>query len=1447
MYTGWKSIVTSIHSRFFLLIFLSGVIGCSQQPVYEPRIKRALSPLSQNEQNQNPDASNGANVPSQEIQKARISLKDNLTLISPFKSKKSFLEYVLFDSVADPQTAELKDVIGIPAGTESLFIVDPKLCNAISSASFLLGPYAEQIKAAKSEFALSIKITEKITAKDFEAGLGQLGDCVVGVTDNAAAGIAGSSVSSDARGSHYANIGFADGYTKFTQLIGNAPAIVTVGVLDSGLAALPQFDRIHPFTTGRNYVEGGDMPTDTSGHGTGVAAVIAAKHDPNSGLFGMAWPYAQLLPIRLVSGNKSSESIPMRVLFNAVQHLTNAKADVVNMSFGILDKTHCHPAFMHVISRGIERGVFYVFSAGNGLEIGPDGKMIPGPIISPALEGPIAFGKTNAPACAGRLFKGALTVSSLDAEYKNLASHSNWGDAVEVLAQGERIQTINAAGESVFQQGTSLAAPQVAAAAAMTIAYFKKHGRPYTPWLIEDILLNAFPQRGSLSELIHKGRVLDFKGLADSVSDIAGKSDANLSQISTEDVNSNKGENLKDYDKTRRIHVTGIAFLKSGGRTQLRSIAYANAFAYKVVTNNTTWTVNGTGAQVTPEGVFIASADAKGKFDVTATYDGHSHTITIHVVNIDLITGTNAKLEKLELVNLPEVATPCCWHDPANKIHYWSSLTSNRLPFGIKARYDNGFERDVTEFATVLSSAEKEMSASKHGWQTDNAYGGKDYDFTVLYDGKSISKKIKVQKIPLRLSDLKIQMTGFDSELMHGDSAPLIVTGNNSPYVWGGGGPIDSKFSIYDSNGTFLHRLTEVVASRYKAGNYSVEFTGIYRGDGSDQNITLRKNLSIKESPIVDVVLAQLSDYSATINFRGIRANKLTDFIPEQDKTFRILDASGKVLKTAGVNWADFAQALKVFEQTPGETLTLEATYLPLQLKKTVQFIYREDRNFKHRVGDPATVYVLPGKITSPTPCTTANSSAPTPPAGDGSQASPFLICSFTQLKSLKDIFKVKGDTVKEFHIYAALGKDLDLSDVTDFKGFDFTAGTKLVSGNRFFTFDGNGYTIRNLTMIDAESGGSAIAGVGLLWSANVKMNIHNLNFDNATVRGFVNVGVIAPILGPESVIDNVTIQNSIVVGEQYVGGAVGQVWGTVRNFTANKVQIQVSRGDAGIIAGNLTGRGVGLIENATVEGRVDYIGVPGFQGNLGGVVGSIQGDCQRLPSDFNLRQSNCGVLLDVSADVKIKGAYTIDTVRNPTGAGVPEAGVGGIAGRVQDGIIYRSSAQGEIMNTGDTVGGIAGVLTSGNFNSQHSAVIFKTNSSVNVLAGAGVQGTSRVGGLVGFMNNSYLEKSSANGSVYGHAAVGGAVGEFYENNFIFNVAVNGAQNAKTTEVGTFIGRISGGYDIGPISKSTKIYPLGGFKDNTWKAKATSVTKKVGLYDRPREIQNFDFLELTPN
>lgn len=204
------------------------------------------------------------------------------------------------------------------------------------------------------------------------------------------------------------------------------------------------------------------------------------------------------------------------------------------------------------------------------------------------------------------------------------------------------------------------------------------------------------------------------------------------------------------------------------------------------------------------------------------------------------------------------------------------------------------------------------------------------------------------------------------------------------------------------------------------------------------------------------------------------------------------------------------------------------------------------------------------------------------------------LISTRTQLENLaaavnngnnfsKIVFRLENDIDLENEPWTPIGK----SDKT-FNGI----------------FDGNGHTISNL-MIDTPSK-SDIGFFGFTQQGEIK----NLNFHNATVKGYLDVGVVAgtPYTSKYS---NITLTGTIQVeGFSYVGGMFG------KNAYANLTDLTINADENSYVKANSVENGInyrtyigGIVGfmgegNITVSNVVSNIDVTGTTCDIGGVTG---------------------------------------------------------------------------------------------------------------------------------------------------------------------------------------------------------------------------------------------------
>jgi serine protease len=237
-------------------------------------------------------------------------------------------------------------------------------------------------------------------------------------------------------------------------------ANVVVAVIDTGVAGrgsakgkqARDFGQTR-FAHGYDFVHNDDDPYDDHGHGTHVAGTIAEATDNREGVAGLAFE-ATILPIKVLSAQGSGTSTDVA---DAIRFAADRGAGVINLSLG-------SPFPSEVVHQAVRyaarKGVVVACAAGNGFGEG--------------VSFPAAF-----PEC--------IAVSSVGPDGA-LATYSSWGKEIALAAPGgdmlktERAQDgilqntilspdIGGRGDDYYHfQGTSMAAPHVAAAAALVKA-----------------------------------------------------------------------------------------------------------------------------------------------------------------------------------------------------------------------------------------------------------------------------------------------------------------------------------------------------------------------------------------------------------------------------------------------------------------------------------------------------------------------------------------------------------------------------------------------------------------------------------------------------------------------------------------------------------------------------------------------------------------------------------------------------------------------------------------------------------------------------------------------------------------------------------------------------------------------------------------------------------------
>ena len=245
-------------------------------------------------------------------------------------------------------------------------------------------------------------------------------------------------------------------------------APVKVAIIDSGV------DGGHPelrnrIATSRSWV-GGSALTDEQGHGTFVAGMVAAALNNNEGIAGMAFP-AQLIIAKIA---RSDQTIDVRDEAAAIRWAADQGARVINLSIGGLrDPFHSRRDTYSRLEAGaveyaVRRGAVLVAAVGNADEA----PTMPWPYASYPAALPHVIG-VSALSPNGNV----PTFSDRDRIYNDIAApgmeiYSTLPRALTSFRPLCQNQGYSDCGPDEFRHaaGTSFAAPQVTAAAAVLLA-----------------------------------------------------------------------------------------------------------------------------------------------------------------------------------------------------------------------------------------------------------------------------------------------------------------------------------------------------------------------------------------------------------------------------------------------------------------------------------------------------------------------------------------------------------------------------------------------------------------------------------------------------------------------------------------------------------------------------------------------------------------------------------------------------------------------------------------------------------------------------------------------------------------------------------------------------------------------------------------------------------------
>lgn len=216
---------------------------------------------------------------------------------------------------------------------------------------------------------------------------------------------------------------------------------LTIAIVDTGV------DLDHPdlkdnLVPGANLVSPGEQPDDDNGHGTSVAGVIAAAGNNGIGVSGIVWK-AKIMPIKALDNHGDGTE---QELGEAILYAVRSGARIIVLSVGL---HRYSPYMLDIVHYAESKNVLLVAASGNdGVSLGEKA----------AVKYPAAYPTVLA-------VGGAKANNTVD-------SRSNQGTELDLVAPWD-VYTTALGGLYKKEEGTSMAAPQAAAAAALVWARYK--------------------------------------------------------------------------------------------------------------------------------------------------------------------------------------------------------------------------------------------------------------------------------------------------------------------------------------------------------------------------------------------------------------------------------------------------------------------------------------------------------------------------------------------------------------------------------------------------------------------------------------------------------------------------------------------------------------------------------------------------------------------------------------------------------------------------------------------------------------------------------------------------------------------------------------------------------------------------------------------------------------
>ena len=377
--------------------------------------------------------------------------------------------------------------------------------------------------------------------------------------------------------------------------------------------------------------------------------------------------------------------------------------------------------------------------------------------------------------------------------------------------------------------------------------------------------------------------------------------------------------------------------------------------------------------------------------------------------------------------------------------------------------------------------------------------------------------------------------------------------------------------------------------------------------------------------------------------------------------------------------------------------------------------------------------------------------------SGDGTETSPYVLKTMEQVFALSETVS-QGETFGGKYI--TLGNDIDMTNTSAVFTPIGTSSTPFAG-----TFDGGGYTIRNLSI---STGNEEYQG--LIGYADTTSVVKNVTLDSPVIE---TAGRYAGALVGASAgtITNASVTNADLTFKHYAsGGVVGYFNGSELSDITFDGTIE-SAGDAGCIAGQT--RGPSTLSNLVAHGSITMTSaVSTTYASLGGIIGSA------------LPQSKQGAV--------ISGCYSDAVVTDESSYG----DVGGLVGELSGGTLlnsfnagpvtgsaYMTSSSLEGIEYNGCIGGVVGICYGGMVDDCYNANAVISTSYTYAIGGVVAYVLSPLVSSAGTSYTSEINRCINVGQVYQSGVVEtmGIYGGVYYSDTIFHDTYFDQQLVGTT------------------------------------------------------------------